>query len=69
QKRHNHRTYTYLKWITNSTLRLHRVANEGRAPTEPIWSGCIDTVPTTQAGVCLTSLDISDAQHPKLAMP
>ncbi|KAI1746595.1 hypothetical protein F4782DRAFT_524054 [Xylaria castorea] len=70
QRRHNHKTYTHLEWVTNSTLQLHRLANEGRSLSpEPTWSRCMDTVPTTQIGVCLASLDISDVQHPKLARP
>ncbi|KAI1733495.1 hypothetical protein F4680DRAFT_463789 [Xylaria scruposa] len=66
QRHYNYKTYANLEWATNTTLQLHRLANEEMFGGLE-WSHCVDAIPTTQAGACLASLDISDTKHPKLA--
>lgn len=62
--RQKYKTYAYLEWISNSSLQLHRQAHEGLGLTK--WSKCTDLVPTTDPTVVLTSLDITDVEHPIL---
>ncbi|KAI0185775.1 hypothetical protein EV127DRAFT_473165 [Xylaria flabelliformis] len=66
QKHRNYKTYANLEWATNTTLQLHRLANEEMFGGLE-WSHCVDAIPTTQAGACLASLNISDTKHPILA--
>lgn len=61
-----YKQYAYLEWITNDTLQLHRVAQEGSNKTDATWSRCTSWVPTTAPGAILSSLDISDLKHPRL---
>lgn len=61
-----YKQYAYLEWITNDTLQLHRVAHEGSNKTDGTWSRCTSWVPTTAPGALLSSLDISDLNHPRL---
>ncbi|KAH8759933.1 hypothetical protein F5883DRAFT_142320 [Diaporthe sp. PMI_573] len=62
-RRHNHRQYAYLEWVANETLQSHRLAQERANDTR--WSHCTASVPTTDPGVLLSSLDISDLNHPR----
>lgn len=61
-----YRQYAYLEWTTNEILQLHRVANEGPSEHDGTWSHCTSWVPTTDPGVILSSLNISDLKHPRI---
>ncbi|KAH8785389.1 hypothetical protein F5883DRAFT_708240 [Diaporthe sp. PMI_573] len=67
---HRHRRYkqyAYLEWVTNETLQLQRLAHEeANEASGGAWSRCTNWVPTTAPGVPLSSLDISDLEHPRL---
>lgn len=66
---HRHRKYkqyAYLEWTTNETLQLQRLAHEEVNGASGEWSRCTNWVPTTKPGVSLSSLDISDLDHPRL---
>jgi hypothetical protein len=66
-KRRKYKEYSYLEWSTNSTLQLHRLAQEEL--NMGTWSGCTDMIPITKANETMGSLDIRDLEHPVLAWP
>ncbi|KAI0201425.1 hypothetical protein F4808DRAFT_425146 [Astrocystis sublimbata] len=63
-KRKGHRTYAHLEWTTGSALQLQRLAQEEIGMGT--WHKCIDTIPSTEKGELLGSLDITDLEHPVL---
>lgn len=61
-----YKQYAYLEWVTNETLQLQRLAHEEANEATGAWSRCTNWVPTTAPGVHLSSLNISDLEHPRL---
>jgi hypothetical protein len=59
--------YAYAEWQANSTLQLQRQAHEGLGLGT--WSRTNETVPVTEPGDQLGTLDISDRKHPRLVIP
>lgn len=62
-RRRNYKQYKFIEWTTDSTLQLQRLAHEDGNGE---WLGCMDNVPTTEAGLQLRGLDTTDSQHPRL---
>ncbi|KAI1736545.1 hypothetical protein F4680DRAFT_468988 [Xylaria scruposa] len=63
-RRRKYKHYTHLEWVTNEHLQLHRLAHE--LVGDNAWYGCDNEVPTTDPGIQLPALDISDLKHPIL---
>ncbi|KAK5627342.1 hypothetical protein RRF57_003057 [Xylaria bambusicola] len=61
-RRRKYRQYAHLEWVTNEQLQLHRLAHEPNG--DSTWHGCAEEIPTTDPGVQLPPLDISDPDHP-----
>ncbi|KAI0515427.1 hypothetical protein F5B22DRAFT_189947 [Xylaria bambusicola] len=61
-RRRKYHQYAHLEWVTNEQLQLHRLAHEPNG--DSTWHGCAEEVPTTDPGVQLPPLDISDPEHP-----
>ncbi|KAK7914182.1 hypothetical protein PG985_011885 [Apiospora marii] len=59
--------YTYLEWEANTSIQLHRVAQDQLGHGN--WSHCDERVPITRPGDLLGALDITDPAHPMLAHP
>ncbi|KAI8623958.1 hypothetical protein F5Y19DRAFT_456340 [Xylariaceae sp. FL1651] len=59
------RKYARLEWSANSSLQLQRLAHEELSMAK--WSNCTRPVPVTDTDAVLSSLDISDVNHPVLA--
>lgn len=56
--------FANLKWSTNATLQLQRLAH--KALDAGIWEGACNDYPKTRKGDLLACLDISDPAHPVL---
>jgi lipoprotein-anchoring transpeptidase ErfK/SrfK len=54
-----------LEWKADATLQLHRMAHEQVG--SGVWSNATRAVPITRPGELLTSLDIQNKEHPRLA--
>lgn len=59
--------YAYAEWQAGSTLQLQRLAHEGIGVGT--WSNTTGTVPVTQPGETLATLNISDPMHARLVRP
>src|SRR4051794_40539078 len=67
-RRRKYKSYTYLEWMSNNSLQLHRLAHEELGPST--WSNCDQQIPiTTEHDGYLASLDITDPKHPTLQRP
>lgn len=66
-KKRKYNEYAYLEWVTNSSLQLHRLAQEELG--WGTWSGATNDVPTTQKGEHLGCLDLAQSNHPRLCHP
>ncbi|KAK8030199.1 hypothetical protein PG993_011490 [Apiospora rasikravindrae] len=65
--RFRHKSYQHLEWRSNSTLQIHRQAEEQIGPST--WTKCTSRIPVSKADDVLSTLDIADPNHPKLRRP
>ncbi|KAK8062141.1 hypothetical protein PG997_014238 [Apiospora hydei] len=65
--RFRHRPYQHLEWRSNSTLQIHRQAEEQIGTST--WTKCTSRIPVSKADDVLSTLDIADPNHPKLRRP
>jgi hypothetical protein len=56
--------YQQLEWHTNEILQLQHLPHEGIG--KGTWSKAEESIPITEAGQILATLDISEPAHPKL---
>ncbi|OTA94888.1 hypothetical protein M434DRAFT_381929 [Hypoxylon sp. CO27-5] len=66
-RRRKYRQYEHLEWVSNTSLQLYRLANEGLGLGK--WSDSIETVPITDYDTHLACLDITDLNHPVFVHP
>ncbi|KAI0151628.1 hypothetical protein GGR57DRAFT_513942 [Xylariaceae sp. FL1272] len=66
-KRWGFREFAHLEWKTSTTLQFQRLAHEQIG--SGTWSQGLAEVPVTRAGDVLSSLDISNPDHPVLRSP
>lgn len=64
QRRGNFGSYKHLEWISNETLQLQRMAHEEVGAGT--WTGTDESLPTTNRGERLATLNIDDRKHPRL---
>ncbi|KAK8132103.1 hypothetical protein PG999_000276 [Apiospora kogelbergensis] len=65
QKRERYSKYAYLEGEGDTSIQLHRVAQDQLGHGN--WSRCDETIPTTDLDDLLAPFDISDPKHPMLA--
>ncbi|KAF2970833.1 hypothetical protein GQX73_g2781 [Xylaria multiplex] len=63
-KKKGYKVYAHMEWTTNAALQLQRLAQEEIGMGT--WHKCLDTIPTTEKGELLGSLDTTDLEHPVL---
>ena len=64
QNRFKLNPYARLEWYTNGSLQLQRLAHEELGIGT--WTRCDSDIPSTNPGVLLASLDLSNPEHPSL---
>jgi hypothetical protein len=63
-RRRRYNQYTYLEWVSNESLQLHRLAHEGAG--WGTWSRATEDIPVTKKDEVLGRLDLTEPLHPRL---